>query len=263
MLNEMTVFAQVVESGGFSAAARLLRLETSSVSRSVARLEKHLGTRLLHRTTRAIALTEVGEQVFKECARIAGAVRDVRSLANRFHAAPQGTLRLSAPVAFGQLWLAPRLAAFMEVCPAVDLRVMLIDRPVDLIEDGVDVAVRISADWPPGMVVRKLMPVRYVLIASPSYLTRHGGQSASVTVDSRVTLNNSIAIAAAAEAGGGIGLIPEFSARAGLDSGRLVEVLADWGFGVPYLRDASLVYMPGPHIAHKVRAFIDYLVSTL
>ena len=293
MLNEMMVFAEVVTSGGFSAAARSLGLETSSVSRSVARLEKHLSARLLHRTTRAIALTEVGEQVFRECAAIAGKVRDIRSLANHFHVEPRGTLRLSAPVALGQLWLAPRLADFMEACPTVDLRVTLIDRPVDLIEDGIDLALRISADWPPGLVVRKLFAVRYVLIASPSYLARYGApaeptdlerhrclhlghgafgatwtmckgeQRTTLTVPPRYALNNSIAIALAAAAGGGIGLIPDFSARKGLEEDRLVEVLPDWSFDVPYRRDAALAYLPGPHIPNKVRAFIDYLVATL
>jgi len=293
MLKEMMVFAEVVVSGGFSAAARSLGLETSSVSRSVARLEKHLGARLLHRTTRSIALTEVGEHVFKECASIASTVRDIRQLANRFHAEPRGTLRLSAPVALGQLWLAPRLADFMEACPLVYLRVTLIDRPVDLIEDGVDLALRISAEWPPGLVVRRLFKVRYTLIASPTYLAQHGTpvepaslqrhrclylghgafgstwtmckgeQRMTVTVPSRCTLNNSIAIATAAAGGSGIGLIPEFSAREGIASGRLVEVLPDWDFDVPYRRDAALVYLPGPHVPNKIRAFIDYLVTTL
>lgn len=293
MLNEMMVFAQVAESGGFSAAARVLGLETSSVSRSVARLEKHLGARLLNRTTRAIALTEIGEHVFKECANIAATVRDIQSLANRYRAEPRGTLRVSAPVAFGQLWLAPRLAGFLEACPDVDLRVTLIDRPVDLLEDGVDLAIRISADWPAGLVARKILSVRYVLIASPAYLRKNGApatpgelpahrclylghgafgatwkmhrgpQHATITVPTRTTLNNSIAIAAVAEAGGGIGLVPDFSARAGLEAGRLVEVLPDWGFDAPYARDVSVIYMPGPHVPHKIRAFIDYLLSTI
>jgi DNA-binding transcriptional LysR family regulator len=293
MLNEMMVFTEVVSSGGFSAAARLLGLETSSVSRSVARLEKHLGSRLLHRTTRSIALTEVGEQVFRECSAIAGTVRSIQSVASRFHAEPHGTLRISAPVAFGQLWLAPRLAGFMEKCPSVDLRLTLIDRPVDLMEDGIDLALRISADWQPGLVVRKLFFVRYVLIASPSYLGRHGvptepaqlqqhccihlghgafgatwsmhrgDQRTTVTVPSRMTLNNSLAIAAACAGGCGIGLIPEFSARSGIDAGTLVEVLPDWGFDAPYRRDAALVYLPGPHVPNKIRAFVDHLVSTV
>lgn len=293
MLNEMMVFAEVVANGGFSSAARLLGLETSSVSRSVARLEKHLGSRLLHRTTRSIALTEVGEQVFKECAAIAGSVRGIQSLANRFLAEPRGKLRVSAPVALGQLWLAPRLAGFMEAHPLVDLQLSLIDRPVDLLEDGIDLALRISADWMPGLVVRKLFAVRYVLIASPAYLLRHGvptepvqlhkhcclylGHGAfgatwsmhrndvrtTVTVPSRLTLNNSVAIATAAAAGCGIGLIPEFSARVGLDTGALVEVLPEWGFEAPYRRDAALIYPPGPHVPNKVRAFVDYLVSSV
>ena len=293
MLNEMMVFAQVVEGGGFSAAARQLGLEASSVSRSVARLEKHLGARLLHRTTRAIALTEVGEQVLAACTSIAVTARGIQSLASHFQAAPRGTLRLSAPVAFGQLWLAPRLAGFMDACPEVDLRVTLIDRPVDLLDDGVDLAIRIADDLPPGVAARKLFPVRYVLVASPAYLERHGTpkapadltahrclylghgafgatwslrrgeDAATVTVASRVTLNNSIAIAEAAQTGAGIGLIPDFSARSGLDAGRLVEVLCDWRLGAPYQRDVSVLYLPGPHVPHKIRAFIDFLVGTL
>ncbi len=293
MLNEMMVFAQVAESGSFSAAARHLGLEPSSVSRSVARLERHLGARLLHRTTRALALTEVGEHVFKECMAIAATARGIQSLANHFRAKPRGTLRLSAPVAFGQLWLAPRLPGFIEQCPEVDLRVTLIDRPVDLIDDGVDLVIRIADQWPAGLAVRKLLPVRYLLIAAPDYLARHGtpqapadllshrclylGQgafgatwnmargkdAATITVGSRFTLNNSVAIAGAVEAGAGIRLIPDFSARGGLASGRLVEVLPDWGFGAPYKRDVSVLYLPGPNVPHKTRAFIDYLVSTI
>lgn len=293
MLNEMMVFAEVVANGGFSAAARSIGVEPSSVSRSVARLERHLGARLLHRSTHSIALTEVGEHVFKECASIAASVRDIQSHANRFHAEPRGTLRVSAPVALGQLWLAPRLAAFMDACPSVDLRVTLIDRPVDLVEDGMDIALRISADWPPGLVARKLFAVRYVLIASPAYLGRHGvpaqpadlqqhrclylgngsfgatwtmrrdGQRTTLTVASRMTLNNSIAIALAAATGSGIGLIPEFSARDGIDAGRLVEVLPEWEFEAPYRRDAALVYLPGPHLPNKIRAFVDHLISTI
>jgi DNA-binding transcriptional LysR family regulator len=293
MLNEMMVFAQVVEGGGFSAAARQLGVEASSVSRSVARLEKHLGARLLHRTTRAIALTEVGEQVHAACASIALTARGIQSLASQFQAAPRGTLRLSAPVAFGQLWLAPRLAGFMDACTEVDLRVTLVDRPVDLLEDGVDLAIRIADDLPPGLAARRLFAVRYVLVASPDYLERHGtpqapadlaahrcmylgygafgatwslhrgSEAATVTVASRITLNNSIAIAAAAETGAGIGLVPDFSARSGLEAGRLAEVLSDWRLGAPYQRDVSALYQPGPHVPHKIRAFIDYLVDTL
>jgi DNA-binding transcriptional LysR family regulator len=293
MLNEMVVFAQVVECGGFSAAARMLEVEASSVSRSVARLEKKLGTRLLHRTTRAIALTEIGEQVFKECALIARTARDITSLTNSYGDAPRGVLRLSAPVVFGQLWLAPRLAGFMAAWPAVDLRISLIDRPVDLLEDGVDVAIRIAADWAPGLVARKIGSVRYVLVASPSYLAKNGmpaepadlpahcclypghgafgadwqmhrgERSATVTVASRITLNNSLAIVTAAEGGGGIGLVPDFAARAALDAGRVVPVLPDWRFQAPYARDVSLVWMPGRHVPHKVRVFVDYLLSTI
>lgn len=293
MLNEMMVFAQVVKSGGFSAAARELKVEASSVSRSVTRLEKHLGTRLLYRTTRGISLTDVGERVFKECGHIAERVQSIRSLTHLYREEPRGILKVSAPVAFGQLWLAPRLAGFLRACPDVDLRITLVDRPVDLVDDGADLAIRISDEWPQGLVVRKILPVRYVLIASPMYLAQRGhpqspaeltrhdclclgygafgmewqmrraGVKETVRVGARMTLNNSLAVAAAAQAGAGIGLVPDFSARQGIEEGSLICVLPEWRFAAPYDRDVAVVHLPGAQMPSHSKAFIDYLLSTI
>ena len=328
MLKEMAIFAQVVDSGGFSAAARQLSLTTSAVSRHVSRLETYMGGRLLQRTTRSVSLTELGEQVHVACVRMLNTAREIHALAGSYSARPNGVVRISAPVVLGQLWLAPLLPAFLDRYPEVDVRLSLVDRNVDLIEEGVDLAIRISADLAPGLAARPLGPMRYVLVASPSYLAAHGvpaspqallehrcnylgyarfgaawtmrragaakvaaptAASASATakskakaiisadadadadaeapetvslrVPSRLTINNSAALMAVVEADGGIGLVPDFTARAALEQGRVVPVLADWTFEEPYAGNVHAVYMPGPHLALKVRVLIDYLVA--
>ena len=295
MLKEMAIFAQVVDSGGFSAAARQLGLTTSAVSRHVSRLETYIGGRLLQRTTRSVSLTELGEQVHAACVRMVNTAREIHALAGSYSARPNGVVRISAPVVLGQLWLAPLLPAFLDRYPEVDVRLSLVDRNVDLIEEGIDLAIRISADLAPGLAARPLGPMRYVLVASPQYLAAHGTPAtpqelpahrcnylgyarfgaawtmrregkdgadiASIRVPSRLTINNSAALMAVVEAGGGIGLVPDFTARAALAQGRAVRILADWTFDEPYAGTVHAVYMPGPHLALKVRAMIDYLVA--
>lgn len=291
MLREMAIFAQVVDSDGFSAAARALGLTTSAVSRHVSRLEAHLGGRLLQRTTRSLALTELGAQVHAACARMLATAREVHALAGSYSARPSGIIRVTAPVVFGQVWLAPKLPGFLALYPEVDVRLTLIDRTVDLIEDGADLAIRIARELAPGLAARPLCAMRYVLVASPAYLAAHaapatpdqlaahtcshidygpfggawtlrrGDASVTVSVPVRATINNSGAILAMVEAGGGIGLVPDFTARSALAQGRVRQVLAEWEFCEPYAGAVHAVYMPGRHLALKVRAFIDYLVD--
>lgn len=291
MLNEMAMFVRVVDSGGFSAAARAHGLTTSAVSRHISRLEAHLGGKLLHRTTRSLALTELGQQVYAACTRMLGTAREIHALAGSYSARPNGIVRVTAPIVFGQVWLAPRLPAFLEQYPDVDVRLTLVDRTVDLIEEGVDLAIRIARDLAPGLAARTLCTMRYVLVASPAYLDRHGdpatpadlarhrcthlgygqfggawtlmrdGASVQVDVDARVTINNSAAILAMVEAGGGIGLVPDFTARAALKAQRVRQVLPDWTLDAPYTGAVHAVYVPGRHLALKVRAFIDHLTA--
>jgi len=291
MLKEMAIFAQVVDSGGFSAAARHLGITTSAVSRHVTRLEGHLGGRLLLRTTRSLSLTELGEQVHAACARMLGTAREVHAMAGSYSARPNGVIRVSAPVVFGQTWLAPRLPGFLDACPEVDVRLTLVDRKVDLAEDGVDLAIRIARELAPGLAARPLCAMRYLLVASPAYLAQHGAPptpgdlpshrccylgygsfgadwtlrrgatAARVQVRGRLTINNSAAIVALAESGGAIGLVPDFAAAAALAAGRLLQVLPDWEFEAPYTGSVHAVYTPGRHVALKVRALIDYLVQ--
>ena len=289
LFNEMAAFAHVVRCGGFSQAARVLGVEPSSMSRSVARLEKSLGARLLVRNTRALALTEMGSHIYAECEKLLAAARNVHDLAGQYGTRATGLLRMSAPVAFGQVWLAPRLAGFIDAFPEVDLQVVLDDRPIDLIDERVDVAVRITQAPPPGFAALRLCAAPYVVVASPDYLKAHGvpqrpealtahrclhlGYGAfgpawpfkrgdaivAVTVSGRYSIGNSLALAAVVAGGAGIGLIPEFSAAQGLADGTLVRVLPDWRLTETYERAAYLIYTAGPHVAPKIRALLDFL----
>ncbi|WP_323142691.1 LysR family transcriptional regulator [Massilia phyllosphaerae] len=291
MLREMAIFAQVVDKGSFAATARHLGITTSAVSRHVARLEAHLGGRLLSRTTRALALTELGREAHAACARILSTAREVHALAGHYRAQPTGVLRLSAPVVFGETWLAPLLPSFLTAYPLVDVRLTLIDRNVNLVDDGVDLAIRIARDLAPGLVARPLFPLDYVLVASTAYLAEHGtpiapselvahscaylgygrfgpdlglirgAERATVRMASRVTINNSAALVALAEADGGIVLVPNFAAAPALASKRVQRVLADWTCDAPYTGTVYAVYTSGPHVALKVRAFIDYMIQ--
>lgn len=291
MLREMAVFADVVECGSFSSAARKLAMTTSAVSRHVSRLEMHMGGRLLQRTTRSLGLTELGRQVHEGCTRMVSTAREVHALAGSYSARPSGLILVSAPVAFSQVWLAPRLPAFLDANPDVDVRLTLVDRPVDLVEEGVDLAIRVARELAPGLAARKLTDMRYVLVASPGYLEstgavshprdlpqqrciylghasfgqrwtlQRGGETVAVDVPARLSINNSAAILAAVEAGGGIGLIPDFTARVALEAGRVQELLPDWALCDPYRGAVYAVYTPGRHLALKIRAFIDYLAQ--
>jgi len=291
MLKEMAIFVQVVDCGGFSAAARQLGLTTSAVSRHVTRLEAQMGGRLLQRTTRSLSLTELGQQVHAGSGRMLAAAREVQALAGSYSERPKGVIRVSAPIVFGQLWLAPRLPRFLELHPEVDVQLTLVDRTVDLIEEGQDLAIRISRELAPGLAARPLCTMGYALVASNDYLGRHGApaapgelaqhrciclrhselgqewslqrgtRSVQVAVPHRISINNSAAIMAMVEADGGIGLVADFVAQPGLDAGRVQRVLPGWEIDQRHTRSVHAVYVAGRHIALKIRAFIDYLAS--
>lgn len=292
LLDEMVAFWHVVEHGGFSQAARALGVEPSSMSRSVARLERALQARLLVRGPRSMALTELGEQVLRDSALIRDAATNVHALAARYGSRPSGMLRVSAPVVLGQLWLAPRLASFAAAYPDVDLQLSLNDRPVDIVTERVDVALRITAQPPQDLVARKVFDTPYVLVASPAYLAAHGAperpetltrhrcihlgfgtfdanwplkrgeEQVVVAIAPRHAIGNSLALATAAEHGAGIALLPMFSAQAGLDAGRLVRVLEAWTPAGTYERAAYLLYAAGARVPPKVKAFVEHMSAT-
>lgn len=188
LLTEMVVFVKVVEAGSFSAAARQLGSSPSAVSRSIARLEKALAIRLLQRTTRKLRLSDAGEEVFRRCREMAGAAQAVMDLSGRFTREAEGLIRVSVPKAVGRYVIHPHMPEFLRRYPKVDVQLILEDRYVDLIDDNVDLSIRITDEPPPGLVGRELFPIEHLLCATPQYLAEQGCRSSPRTCASTVVL---------------------------------------------------------------------------
>jgi len=293
LLSEMATFARVVEARSFSEAARQLGMTKAAVSRHVSRLEAALGARLLMRTTRRLALTEAGQAVYASCSELVAAARSATAAAGQYAESPGGVLRVSAPLAFGEIVLAPKLPAFLARYPDIDMQLTLTDRLLDLVEDGIDVAVRIALDLAPGLAARPLQEIPYLICASPEYLAKrgvpeqpedlathdclylgHGPFGAcwqfkqgelhrSVMVRGRLTVSHSKAMLEAVLGGVGIGLMPAFTAATELQTGRVCQLLPMWRVMEPYKSTAWAVYQPTRYLPLKTRVLIDYLVEVL
>lgn len=287
----MAVFARVVEEKGFTAAARSLNLSKAAVSKQVARLEDRLGVRLLNRSTRRLGLTEAGRDYYERAQRILAEVEDAEQAASSRLVHPRGLLRVNAPVSFGQSYLTPILPGFMQRWPELKVELTLIDRFVDLIDEGFDLAVRVAVPGSSPLIARRLCAARHVVCAAPSYLAARGtpqrpadlarhdcllysyltsgdewrflgpdGRAFGVRVDGPLRANNGDALRHAAAAGLGVLYAPDFLVAELLGSGGLVPVLADWR--TPELL-IQAVYPPGRPLGAKVRVFIDFLVERL
>src|SRR4051794_36134331 len=173
-LTQMMTFAKVVETKSFSNAARLLSTSKSLVSKQVGALESALGVRLLNRTTRSMSLTEFGAAYYEHCARIAQQIEAAEQSVTQLQAAPRGLLKVTTPVVFAALHLAPALQSFVARNPHVEVELNATDRVIDLVEEGYDLAIRITDKPAQGMVARKIAPVRWATCASPAYLKKHG-----------------------------------------------------------------------------------------
>ena len=287
---EMRAFIAVVEAGSFVGAADALQLSKPAISRQVAELEARLGVRLLHRTTRKLSLTEEGDVFHARCREVLGALEEAEAevSARRGHAV--GVLKVSAPVSFGLLHLAPLWSAFMAAPPDVSLELSLSDRVVDLVEEGFDLAVRIARLPSSSLVSRKLSSTRTVLCASPRYLKAHGrprhpseltrhqvlaynllsiGESweftgpegtVTVKVQPRLRTNSGDTCRAVALLHQGIILQPSFLVAEDLRAGTLVEILPQWKaleLGI------YAVYPSRKHVLPKVRLLIDHLARSL
>ncbi|HEX5079113.1 MAG TPA: LysR family transcriptional regulator [Geminicoccaceae bacterium] len=287
-LTGMAVFARVVEARSFSAAAAQLGMSRSAVSKAIVGLEDRLGARLLHRTTRRLALTEVGQAFYERCARIVAEAEDAELAVSQLQAAPRGTLRLNAPLSFGILHLAPTLPDFMQRYPELRVEIDLADRTVDLIEEGYDLAVRIGALPDSSHIARRLADNHMLVCAAPAYWRRRGapreprdlarhacityayqrspdhwpfvgpGGAFSVRVDGPLLSNNGDLALIAALAGLGVAVLPCFLCGPYLTDGRLEPVLCDW---MPPPTGIHAVYPHGRHLSVKVRAFVDFLVE--
>ena len=293
LLTEMVVFVKVVEAGSFSAAARQLGSSPSAVSRSIARLEKALAIRLLQRTTRKLRLSDAGEEVFRRCREMAGAAQAVMDLSGRFTREAEGLIRVSVPKAVGRYVIHPHMPEFLRRYPKVDVQLILEDRYVDLIDDNVDLSIRITDEPPPGLVGRELFPIEHLLCATPQYLAeqgvpqqpedlrehscivlgetpadarwkfRQGSKSVTVGVRGRYAANHTGVRLDAVLQDIGIGSLPYFTARQALEEGRVIQVLPEWGFIASYHGGVWLLQTPTRYLQPKLRVFIDFLVERL
>jgi DNA-binding transcriptional LysR family regulator len=286
-LSGLLAFARTAELGSFIAAGRALGISASAVGKSVARLEQELGVRLLQRSTRRIGLTEEGRLFNERVRRILDDIDDAEAMLSRTRETPHGRLRVSTPIVTYHLLL-PVLSEFMARYPEIELDIDFNDRIVDVIEEGIDVAIR-SGELPDSrLVARPLAPFRLLLCAAPSYLERHGTPRVPADLArhlgirfrfpnsgklqewpfiadgtdprSMLTCNNMEALKGATIAGLGIGCMPDFLVREALRDGRLCTVLDDHVDGRGQFR---MLWPSNRHLSPKVRVFVDFLPERL
>lgn len=289
-LQAMTTFVTVVETGGFSTAARKLDVSPSVVSRIVTELEEHLGVRLLTRTTRLVRLTDTGAAYFEDCRRIMGEIDNAELSAAGTHSSPRGLLSVTAPVLFGKEYVTPIALDYLTRFPEVDLSCWFIDRVVNLVDEGLDVGVRIGELPSSSLQASRVGRVRRVVCASPAYLAREGvpekpedlashttilssGVSASpewrfnakqdqivTPLHPRMTTTTNDSAIAAAVAGFGIARVLSYQVANQLRDGTLRIILE--AFEPPAL-PVNVIHREGRHATQKVRAFLDLAIDTL
>lgn len=286
----MKVLVAVVEAGSLSAASRRLNTPLATVSRKVSELEAHLGTRLLHRSSRKLALTDAGQSYFDACKRILDTVGEAERAAKGEYTAPKGSLTLAAPVTFGRLHVLPVAVEFLRAYPEIDLQLILSDRNAHILDDRIDLAIRIGELPDSSFVSSRIGEIGRVVCASPDYLAARGtpptpkdltahdcvtfdilmspdvwmfrrrdGEEA-VEVHSRLTVNTAESAVDAAIAGAGITRVLSYQAAAGLRVGTLVKVLQAFE---PASSPVSLVYIGQGPLPLKIRAFIDFAAPRL
>lgn len=290
-LNDLALFAAVVKHRGFSPAARALKLPKSRLSKHVARLEARLGVRLIERSTRRFRITETGEEVYQQCQAMLAGAEAAEAAAARARAEPSGLVRVACPPDFGHNLMAVILPEFMKRHPGVTVHLNVSNRRVDLIEERVDIALRVRTrlDTEPDLTVRILGQSRSYLVASPDFLARHGGvididrladlptlthaegalsdrwdltgpngASRELVHQPVLACGDFIVLRHAALAGLGVALLPDQVCHAELDSGRLVQVLPDWTtpFGTIHM-----VFGSRRGLLPAVRALIDHIVA--
>jgi DNA-binding transcriptional LysR family regulator len=289
-LQGMEIFVAVAETGGFARAAARLHLSPPVLTRAVAALEQRLGVRLLNRTTRSVQPTEAGLRFLERARALLQQIDEAEKDAAGEMAAPAGQLAVTASVSFGRHAVVPVVTEYLRANPRVSVSLLMLDRQVNLVEEGIDVAVRIGALPDSGLVARAVGRVRRLLVASPGYLDRRGapalpaelrvhdvigftglmpnrdwrhvqdGRSATIRLAPRLELNDAAAAIAAAEAGEGITPTLCYMVAGAIRAGRLVPVLA------PFTPEAVPVQLVTPQarlVAPKVRAFLDLAAPRL
>ena len=289
-LEAMSITLAVAEAGSLSAAARRRKTPLATVSRKVSELEAHLQTKLFNRTSRALVLTDAGRSFVVAAKRILADVAEAERAASGEYTTPRGDLTVSAPVALGRMHLLPVLAEFLATFPRVDVALGLQDRPVDLLEEEIDVALRIGALADSSLIAVRVGEIRRVVCASPAYLKSHGtpkspdqlaghdciacvpAQSPNtwtferdrttyhVPVRSRLIVSNLESACDAARAGIGIAMAFSYQVADLVRSGELVPLLQEF---MPPARPVSFVYSPNRFMPVKLRAFLDFALPRL
>lgn len=282
------MFVAVVETGSFARAAARIGTSSGQASKLVARLEADLGVRLLHRTTRALSTTEVGQAYFEGVRDILSEFESLDAAVRNASGVAAGRLRLSVPLSFGVSTLTPIVLRFAAAYPDIQLDVGYTDRAVSLVEEGYDLAVRVGMPDDSSLIGRRLCDMRVAICAAPEYLARHPrpevpadlarhvclidtnmrepflwrfrgpeGEPLSVTVGGRLRFSNTEACLQAAEAGLGVAAVPVFLSAQALRGGRVMRLLEDYEDGS---RGVHVLYPAGRHLALKVRVMVDFLV---
>ena len=288
-LNDVAAFVRVVESSGFAKAARELGVPTSTVSRAVARLEDSVGVRLLHRTTRNLSVTGEGQAFHQRVAPLVASLRDATRTLGTVGKEPEGLLRVTAPNDIGSAFLSEEVVRFTDRYPLLRVELLLTNRKLNLVSEGIDVAVRAGRLESSSLVARKLGSLQVDLYAAPSYAERHRLPTAlselslhhvvgfgardgkiswelegprgqeSVNLNCRIACDDYGFVRAAVVAGGGVGLIPRMIVASDVATGRLVRVMPDYGLkGAPL----HIVYASSRQLPNKVSAFRDFLAKS-
>lgn len=293
-LDGLKLFNKVVETGSFSAAGRQTGLNASSVTRQINNLEQELGTRLFNRSTRRIALTESGELYYQYTHRILADLEEAERAVTELQQEPRGILRLNIPVVFGRRYIAPTLPKFLRLYPSVEVELHVTNRYVDLIEEGVDLAIRIGETPGVSLIARKLVSVRLSMVASAAYVSEFGepttpadlrhhqcirfgakpgtakwlleknGKVNEFSGVGNLSTNNVDIAHAAMLNGGGIAVLPTWLTGEDVRSGSAKTILPDFRPSRSGANaDIFAVYPHRRHLTAKVRAYIDYLVESI
>ena len=288
-LNDMLYFAEVVERGGFAAAGRALGIPKSRLSRRIAELEANLGVRLLQRTTRKLSLTEVGSAYLRHCQAMRDAAQAAQDTVAQVQSEPRGTVRVTCPVTLSQTVLAPLVPRFLAQYPEVRLEMQVVNRPVNVVEEGIDVALRVRATLEDSatLVVKKLDIAHQVLVASPGYLQRYGlpqtpqelmqhqvlsmssfegvahwrlrsdtGAEMQLQPPVRYMADDLMTLKLAVLGGAGVCYLPNYMCKTEIERGELVRVLPQWCFPSSIVH---AVFSSRRGLTPAVRSFLDFL----
>jgi LysR family transcriptional regulator, regulator for bpeEF and oprC len=289
-LRTLAIFVKVAEKRSFVRAAADLGITQSGVSNAIKRLEDQVGTLLLVRTTRRVGLTEDGAAFFERCRQALAAIDEAELVLKRAQLRPSGTLRIDVPLSFGRLKLMPLLGAFQDEYPDVRLRITFTDRYIDLIEEGVDVAVRFGALQDSSLIARRLTTTQFNVVGAPRYLAKYGKPATprdladhnclafasrdtrqirdwrfatadgerTLTPNGTMTLTDGASMCDAAAAGYGLVQLHNYYLDSAIAQKKLVAVLQDYN---PRPDTISLVYPQTRHLTPNVRAFVDFMVE--